>query len=119
MSVMYTREVSAAARRRPSTALRFSISFSHGHSYLTLVLQMSASADIESPIERTGIPDCSGGTGSGFRRGPSYLGSWPWSIFRFLNMSCEHTIKLTQVCKAAATQCLQFGLILKQNYISL
>ena len=34
----------------------FSISFSHDHSYLTLVLQRSVSSDIDAPIVRTGSP---------------------------------------------------------------
>ena len=39
--------------------MRFLISFSHDHKYLTLVLQMSVSSDFEAPIKRTKIPDCS------------------------------------------------------------
>ena len=51
--------VNLVTSRKINTRLARPISFSHDHSYLTLVLQRSVSAGIEALIERTGIADCS------------------------------------------------------------
>ena len=70
------------AWRGSSTGLIFSISFSHNHPYLTLVLQRSVSADIR-------IPDCSceGVLVLDADRLISVPG--PGQLSRFLNLSCE------------------------------
>ena len=61
------------AWRRSSTMLQFSFSFSHDHSHISL------STDIEAPIKRTEISDC-----SCTRHGSSYFSSRPLPIILVL-----------------------------------
>ena len=65
------------------------LTFSLDHIYLTLVLQRSMTFDIEPPIERTGIPDCSYERVLVIGGGCLISVPGPVPLYRSLNMSCE------------------------------
>ena len=70
------------AWRWSSNGLIFSISFSHNHTYLTLVLQRSVSADIR-------IPDCSSERVLVLDADRLISVPGPGQLSRFLSLSCE------------------------------
>ena len=80
--------------------LRFSISFSHDHSYLTVVF--SVSTDIEVPIERTEITDCSCEWILRFSCSVGHLISVPvpGQLSGFLNLPCELTKTQMEIYKS-------------------